>query len=441
MTLAQPWGPFIPTITQTWGGILDKDWAISNGAWDGSCDTWQNYYAESSESNPLSRIANGTGPFKLGNWKFGEELIMLRNDEYWREPAHLERVVTKYVSEWGTRFAMMRVGDADVVAVPEENRSQMDALVGERCEFDVEKNMYKACEVVDNSMPYRLYIGRPGISRTDMFFNFQVAEGSNYIGSGKLDGNGIPPNFFSDVHIRRAFAYCFDWDVYISDVFDGEAVQSPVVPLPGMPGYPADMPIYSYDPIKCEDEFKLADLDNDGIPAGNDPDGDVWTTGFRLQALYNQGNTGRQTIADILANNVASINNLFVIETVGLPWPTFLRTFRNRQAPYFVSGWAEDIHDPHNWYVPYLTGTYALNQGMPTDLRKQFRDLVNQGVEETNPVARQAIYEQLNRVFYDQTPTVLLAVATSHDFEQRWVRGTTLTPTRPGYYFYPMYKE
>jgi peptide/nickel transport system substrate-binding protein len=43
MTLAQPWGPFLPTIAQTWGGILDRDWAIANGAWDGSCETWQNY--------------------------------------------------------------------------------------------------------------------------------------------------------------------------------------------------------------------------------------------------------------------------------------------------------------------------------------------------------------------------------------------------------------
>jgi peptide/nickel transport system substrate-binding protein len=441
MTLAQPWGPFLPTLAQPWGGILDKDWTIANGGWDGSCETWQNYYAEPPESSPLSRIANGTGPFKLGQWKVGEELILLRNDAYWRKPARLARVVTKYVSEWGTRFAMMQAGDADIVAVPEGNRSQMDALVGEICPFDLEANRYKPCQVVDESLPYRLYLGRPALSRTDMFFNFNVAEGSNYLGSGQLDGNGIPPDFFSDIHIRRAFAYCFDWDVYISDVFNGEAVQSPVIPLAGMPGYQADAPIYSYDPAKCEEEFKLADLDDDGIPAGSDPEGDVWTTGFRLQALYNQGNTSRQTIADILAINVATINNLFIIETVGLPWPAFLRTIRNRQAPYFVSGWAEDIHDPHNWYVPYTIGAFAIHQGIPADLQKQFRNLVNRGAAETDPAARHAIYQQINRLFYDQVPTILLAVATSHTFEQRWVRGTLLNPIFPGEYFYTIYKD
>jgi peptide/nickel transport system substrate-binding protein len=441
MSLAQPWGPFIPTIAQTWGSIMDKDWTIANGGWDGSCETWQNYYVEPSESNPISLVANGTGPFKLERWIGGEELVLVRNGDYWREPARLERVVTRYVNEWGARFAMMQAGDADVVSVPGENRPQMNALVGERCEYDLDANQYKTCEVVNDDLPFRLYIGRPGIARTDIFLNFNVTKGSNYVGSGKLDGNGIPPDFFSDVHIRRAFAYCFDWDVYISNVFDGEAVQAPVIPLAGMPGYQADMPVYSYDPAKCEEEFKLVDLDNDGIPAGNDPEGDVWTTGFRLQALYNQGNSSRQAIADILANNIALINNLFVIETVGLPWPTFLRTIRNGHAPYFVSEWAEDIHDPHNWYVPYMIGAYALNQSLPEDLTGGFRDMINQGVAETDPEVRQAVYEQLNQVFYDQAPTILLAVATSHTFEQRWVRGTLLNPIHPGYYFYPMYKE
>jgi ABC-type transport system substrate-binding protein len=40
---------------------------------------------------------------------------MARNDNYWREPAKLERVVTLVVDEFGTRFAMLQAGDADVI--------------------------------------------------------------------------------------------------------------------------------------------------------------------------------------------------------------------------------------------------------------------------------------------------------------------------------------
>ncbi|MBM3124365.1 MAG: ABC transporter substrate-binding protein [Chloroflexi bacterium] len=460
MTLAQSWGPFIATIANGWGSVMDKDWTVANGGWDGSCDTWQNSYAIPSENNPLTTIMNGTGPFKLEKWTQGEELVLVRNDNYWREPAKLERVVTKSIDEWGTRYAMFQAGDADQVTVPPENRSQVDEMVGEMrvydlaagsygepqavCEYDGSlqgQEKFTACAEAGNGGPIRLYIGRPSISSSDLFMNFNVAEGSNYIGSGKLDGNGIPADFFADIHVRKGFAYAFDWDTYISDVFDGEAIQQPVLARQGMPGYEADAPIYTFDLEKAAEEFKMADLDKDGIPAGEDPEGDLWTTGFRMQALYNQGNTSRQIVSEILSASMAEINELFVIETVGLPWPTFLRTIRGKLAPYFVSGWMEDIHDPHNWYQPYMLGTYAVRQSLPADLKTQFSDILNRGVGETDPAKRQVIYEEANALYFDQVPTILLATATSHGFEQRWVKGSVLNPIFSGNYYYPMYKD
>jgi peptide/nickel transport system substrate-binding protein len=441
MTLAQAWGPFLPTIAQSWGSVLDQDWTVANGGWDGSCDTWQNFYAVPSESDPLTTIANGTGPFKLDHWTQGEEVALVRNDDYWKEPAKLERVVIKSVDEWGTRFAMLQAGDADVVDVPAENRSQVDEMVGERCEFDLAANAYKPCEVVDDSLPMALYIGRPSLVSQDMFFTFNVAETSNYVGSGQLDGNGIPLDFFSDIHVRKGFAYSFDWDIYITDVFDGEAVQQPVLARAGMPGYDPDAPVYTLDLDKAAEEFKLADVDHDGVPAGDDPEGDIWTVGFRLQALYNQGNTSRQAVSEILAANLATVNELFSVETVGLPWPTFLRTLRASEAPYFASGWLEDIHDPHNWYQPYMVGTYAGRQALPEDLLAQFRDILNRGVAETDPEARHEIYQEANALYYEQVPTVLLATATSHAFYARYIKDIVHNPIFPGEYYYTWSKE
>ena len=112
-----------------------------------------------------------------------------------------------------------------------------------------------------------------------------------YIGSGKLDGNGIPSDFFSDVNIRKGFSYAFDWDTFISDVYKGEAVQSLEIPLPGMPGYDAAAPHYTMDLDKATAAFKASTLKSaDGKS--------VWDVGFRMQMLHNQGNTtcpGRPT--------------------------------------------------------------------------------------------------------------------------------------------------
>ncbi len=447
MNLAQPWGPFLVTLPQSWGSVLDKKWAVENKAWDGSCDTWQNWYAMDSASDTLSTIENGTGPFKLdGEVKQGEQWSLVRNDDYWREPAKLERVVVKDVEEWGTRFAMLQTGDADVATVQVADRGQADEYVGERCDFDLASNAYKPCEVTDDSKPLRLHIGRPGISMDVLGLNWAIAtskESPNpYLGSGKLDGNGIPPDFFADIHIRKAFAYCFDWDTLINDVYNGEAVQPVGLPLPGMPGYFPDIPHYTTDLDKCAAEFKLADLDKDGIPAGDDPEGDVWTTGFRVQMAYNQGNNTRQTIAEILSGNLAQVNELFSLETLGLPWASYLRAQRAKQLPVLTAGWIEDIHDPHNWYQPYTLGSYGGRFGLSDDVKAQFRDILERGVSETDPAKRAEIYKEANQLYYDQAVGIPLTIPTSHAYEQRWVQGRVYNPIfGTNLYYYTISKD
>ena len=202
-----------------------------------------------------------------------------------------------------------------------------------------------------------------------------------YIGSNTLDGNGVPPTFFDDVHIRRAFAYAFDWDTVINEVWNGEAVQSLTLALPGMPGYSADSAKYSLDLEKSAAEFKLADVDKDGIAAGDETDGtDVWNMGFRLQMLYNTGNSTRQIYAEILQANLAEVNEKFTVEVLGLPWPAYLAAQRAKKIPVMVAGWLEDIHDAHNWYQPYTSGTYGARQNMAADLKAQFKAMLDEGV-------------------------------------------------------------
>jgi len=452
MTLKQAWGPFLATIANNWGSIMDKEWVVEKGGWDGSCDTWQNFYGMTSEEDPFTPIANGTGPFKLDHWTQGQEIVLVRNDDYWRTepaweggptgPAALERVVIQKVDEFGTRFAMFQAGDADSLVVGSQaDYAQVDPLVGEECNYNVDNGNFDACTAVgDGSGTVRVYKNIPQVTHTDVFFNFNISS-DQYIGSGKLDGNGIPADFFTDAHIRKAFNYCFDWDTFIQDVMVGEGVQTLTIPVAGMPGFDANAPHYTYDPAKCEEEFKLADVDKDGVPAGDDPDGDVWTTGFRFAATYNQGNTSRQSVAEILAADLAQVNENFLVEVLGLPWPAFLQSQRDQSLPIFISGWLEDIHDPHNWYQPYLVGTYGRRQSLPEDLTGQFQDLINQGVSETDPAKRSEIYAQVNQLEYDTAPEILTATATTRRYEQRWVKGWYYNPIYSGTYWYGLSKD
>lgn len=440
MTLAQPWGPFLPTIANAWGSIMDQEWVVANGGWDGSCDTWQNFYAMTAAEDPFTGIANGTGAFKLERWTPGEEIVLARNENYWREPAKLERVVIQGIDEWGTRFAMLQAGDADVAVVNRQDAPQVDPLAGEWCTWNLDTESYD-CEAVGDG-PLRVRVGRPGLTQDVILFTFDIATAGNpYVGSGALDGNGVPADFFADANIRKGFAYAFDYQTLINEVFLGEAVQPVSLPLPGMPGYDANAPHYTFDLAAAEAAFKAADLDHDGIPAGDDPEGDVWTTGFRVQMLYNLGNTSRQNVAEIMAANLAVVNPNFRVEVLGLPWPSYLTAQRASQIPVMTGGWLEDIHDPHNWYQPYTTGTYGNRQRLPEALVEQFREYLNAGVAETDPAARHQIYLDFNQAYYENVPGVPIVNATGHGFSQRWVQGQVLNAIFPGNYYYTIYKD
>src|SRR5258708_11368971 len=118
MHLAQPSGPLLATLAQSWGSAQSKAWVGANGGWNGDCKTWQNFYAPTSGEINKTKIGtgeDGTGPFKLNHWTPKEEIVMDANSAYWRTtPAwdggptgapKLAHVVVKEVDEWSTRLA------------------------------------------------------------------------------------------------------------------------------------------------------------------------------------------------------------------------------------------------------------------------------------------------------------------------------------------------
>jgi peptide/nickel transport system substrate-binding protein len=446
--LAQPWAPFLPTLAGMWGSIQSKAWVGKSGGWDGDCATWQNFYgkvAEELNATPLGSTAMGTGPFMLDHWTPGEEIVLKANESYWRtEPAFeggpsgvpaLKTIIIKKVDEFSTRLAMMQAGDADTTIVGgQADYPQLDDLTGEICDWSTGK---QECQPSDRpDQPLQMNKGYQRGTRTDMFFNFNIntTGGNNFIGSGKLDGNGIPPEFLSDIHIRKALAYCFNYDAYLNDVLLGEGTRSNNVMLPGMIGYQDDSPVYAYDPAKCEEEFKASTWKSEDGKT-------LWDTGFRMTVAYNTGNTGRQAASQILQQEVAAVNPKFVIEATGLPWPAFLQAQRAKKLVVFFVGWIEDIHDTHNWIIPYGVVTYASRQNMPAEMKAKFRDIANRAVVETDMEKRANIYHEANQLFYDEAPQVFLFVPWGRRYYQRWVNGWIPNPIFSDVYFYGMSKK
>ena len=54
----------------------------------------------------------------------------------------------------------------------------------------------------------------------------------------------------------------------------------------------------------------------------------------------------------------------------------------------------------------------------------------------TDPAERERIYFEIQQLYYDEVPTLILAQETVNRYEQRWVQGYYWNPILPGRYFY-----
>ncbi len=424
-TLARPFGPFMNILAQSanWGAILDKEWCASIGCWDGEAEGWWKYHDIRKEESPLYARMNGTGPFKFVEWdRSQQKVILVRNDDYWREPAKIKKVIIWGIDEWSTRRAMLEKGDADIVAVPTQYLPQVEGMEG-----------------VTVIRPL------PTLIVTSLHFNWSINPNSKYIGSGKLDGEGIPPDFFNDIHVRRAFIYAMNYDDFIEEVLHGLGRR-----------LPTDLPegLLGFDESLLDDEnAPRFDLDCAKEELMKAWDGEVWKNGFKLVLLYNTGNEVRRVAAEMIKTYIEAINPRFHIEVRGVEWPTYLDAMRHEMLPAFIIGWLADYPDPHNFIFTYYSsnGTYGSRQG------KNFRDFVaksfdelggmsldeaiSKAAAETDPEKRKELYIEIQKVAMKYALGAPLYQGMGFRVQRSWVKGWYYNPMRPGDDYYILYKS
>ncbi len=421
---ATPW--FLSMLANSFmGATYDQEWMVENGAWDGSCDTWVDYHDPSAEDTILFDVANGTGPYMLDHWTPGEEIVLVANENYWREEPmweggpsgapSIKRVMIQNVPEWGTRLAMFEAGDADYIYAPSQYRPQSEPYYGTECMAD------GTCEAISDTGYIQAWVDLPTVAMTPAQMNWQInVEGGNpFVGSGELDGNGIPSDFFQDIHVRKAFNYCFDFDAMIQDALNGEGVQAQGPIIQGMMGYlEGEDPMYSYDPAMCEEEFKQAF------------DGQVWENGFYMQLAYNTGNDTRRLASEILKAGVQAVNPKFNVSVVGMPWPVLLNSRRSGKLPIYVGGWLEDFHDPHNWVQPFLhpQGAYGRVVNMPEEKAAEYAALIEEGASLTAIEDRRPVYEEIQRKAQEEAVNIWLYQAAGRVHLQEWIEGFYYNP-------------
>ncbi|HEX7021783.1 MAG TPA: ABC transporter substrate-binding protein [Trueperaceae bacterium] len=369
---------FVKTM-YTVGSIIDKKWAIANGMWDGTQDTWRDWVGVDLRQYYLQNHMSGTGAYQLVEWQPGQQVVLKAYDNYWGGAPDIKNVVVKTIDDESARILAMQQGDADRITVQRAALGQLQGSPG--------------VKILDAAKDPEL--GWTNVSVDTVFMDEDISADSQFIGSGKLDGQGIPPNFFSDVNIRKCFNYSFDRQAFIDEVLQGAGNTITMALPPSYPGYDPNIPTYSLDPEAAEKACRAA------------WDGQVWEKGFTLTMAYNTGNNPRQAALQILKDNIEFLNPKFHVEVRGIAWPDFLQAFQTSSVPVYMLGWLPDYADPDNFITTfYASDGYFGSYYSFKD--EQIDNWNNQARTETDPQVRAFLYKSIGTRAHELSPLILI---------------------------------
>jgi peptide/nickel transport system substrate-binding protein len=356
--------PIMSIFVNSVAAIIDKEWAIENGCWDGKYENAAKYANPKGGEEPLAKVTNGTGPYRLKEWIPSDRIVFERFEGYWGAKPPIKSAIRKYVPEWSTRKLMMQSGDLSSMIVQANHLPEMEAV--------------KSVTLKEV----------PSLFVTTAFFCQGIeTSGNPNIGSGKLDGEGIPPDFFTDLNVRKAFQHCFDAATYQKEVTNGKG-HVLTAPLPKGIAFQTDLPGYDYNLEKAAEYMQKA------------WDGKVWEKGFKMTILHNTGNDMRQAAAHMIAENMMGINDKFQIEVAHVEWKDYWVRYREHIYPIFIIGWFADFADPHNFLYTFMSseGSYGKHMVFKNEAIDK---LCEQGIQESRTEERKKIYHTLQQKWID----------------------------------------
>ncbi|MFC1803125.1 ABC transporter substrate-binding protein [Thermoproteota archaeon] len=317
--LGKPYAPFLSDMA--WPdaqGILNKKYAIEHGAW--SWDDTRDWEALDGWDEPMSsgEALMCTGPYipVLDEWSPGERMVFVRFEDYWQGPAPIKNIRVIFAPEWSTRKLLLQSAEADSIAV--RSADQFEQLIDQEGIKPILAKYSGSAEF--------LYFG----------VNFDPAV--------QVPQNQVPPDFFADVHMRKAFAYAFPYEKYIEEVYLGYAERAKG-PLPeGRKGAFVTSP-YEYDPEKAIEELKLAH------------GGKYWEEGFQVTAGTQGWATETHGIAyQLLAAEFQKIDPKFKVIPVPATWTAMLTYpigIVSEKSALDPSNYDTIYHSQHSWEYSY----------------------------------------------------------------------------------------
>ena len=296
---------------------------------------------------------NGTGPFKLAEYRPGEVLRLEKFDGYHLGPAMIDGV--EFLISGGNSMLMYENDELHITGIP---LSLLDGIL--------DPSSALRSEVVAG--PPQFDIDYFGLNTTE------------------------PP--FDDIKVRQAFNYAIDRQTLASTLLEDLVVPAAGILPPGFPGYNPDLQGYEYDPekaLRLIQESKYGALDE--LP--------------RI-ILTLPGNFGAGVSPSIEAMLAMWGENLNVdIQLQQTEWATFLQDLhQNRFQMFGGLGWIADYPDPENFLDVLFHSKSNNNQSEYNN--GQLDILLERARVELDESARFELYHQAEEIIVYDAPWVPL---------------------------------
>ena len=295
--------------------------------------------------------SRGTGAYYTESWKKGDPVILKRNPYYWKGTPSIDEVDIEYVPDDNTRVLKVQGGEDDIADfIP---FSQVDAL-----------NV------------------QPGV-KSQVFPIQQTTFGILNVTKPPLD----------DINVRQALNYATDKEAIIKSVFFGQA-QVMNAPIPNGTYVDKESPGYPYDLAKAQALMAASSVPN----------------GFTLPMIVASNNQDRINTAVILKDEWAKIGvNVDIQQLEASAARAALRGEGNFNAT--LSAWTNDMNDPTEIVNYEMRGgpgsgsfAYWTRYNNP-DLSAK----ITAADLEQDPVAREAKYREIQRIYLNDAPLVFMA--------------------------------
>ncbi len=296
--------------------------------------------------------AMGTGPYRITAFRADDAIDLERNESYWGEQPTIERITVEIFADPQTMQLAMRAGEIDgTFQVPLAQADQWSGIDGATTIFS------------------------PGMTIIGLYFR-------------------VTEEPWSDIHVRRAFAYSIDREGLVRSVLGDHAqVASCVVPPSQWGGLLSpdavaalyeELSHYSFDPDRAREELAQSSV----------PDGFSATVQYPNN-LPEVGNAFQN-----LRENLAPLNvDLEVTEVTPQEWFADLEA---RTFPFGIIAFGPDYADPANY--PAIVFSEGSDSNRADFQNPDVTRLLEEQQAATDPAVRAEAISQILRITTAELP-------------------------------------